>query len=115
MDFLFVRLIEYFKEQGYQSFNLGLSPLAGVGIKPEDSLQEKFLNFFYDHFNQLYSFKGLHYFKDKFDPFWEPRYLIYLNPIFLPKIGIAITTVNAGGNLLKTYLAAWWSKKRSAG
>ncbi|MFA5384007.1 MAG: phosphatidylglycerol lysyltransferase domain-containing protein [Eubacteriales bacterium] len=114
MDLLFVRLIEYLKEQGYQSFNLGLSPLAGVGTKPEDSFQEKFLNFFYDHFNQLYSFKGLHFFKDKFDPFWEPRYLIYLNPIFLPKIAIAITTANAGGNLLKTYLSAWWGKKRSA-
>jgi len=115
MDFLFVRLIEFFREQGYQSFNLGLSPLAGVGTKPEDSFQEKFLNFFYDHFNQLYSFKGLHFFKDKFDPFWEPRYLIYLKPILLPKIGIAIITANAGGNLLKTYLAAWWDKKRSAG
>lgn len=112
MDLLFVRLIEYFREQGYATFNLGLSPLAGVGNQMEAGVPEKVLNFYYHHFNQLYAFKGLRRFKEKFGPRWEPRYLIYTSPLLLPKIALAITTANAGGNLLFTYLGAWWEKRR---
>ncbi len=111
MDLLFIRLIEYFREQGYAGFNLGLTPLAGLGDQPGTSVPEKVLNFYYHHFNQLYAFKGLRQFKEKFGPRWEPRYLIYTNPFLLPKIAVAITTANAGGNLFLTYLGAWWEKR----
>lgn len=106
MDLLFVRLIEYFREQGYAAFNLGLCPLAGVGDQPEAGVTGKILNFYYHHFNQLYAFKGLRRFKGKFGPRWEPRYLIYTSSFLLPKIAVAITTANAGGNLLFSYLGA---------
>ncbi|MGB9905164.1 MAG: phosphatidylglycerol lysyltransferase domain-containing protein [Desulfotomaculales bacterium] len=112
MDLLFVRLIKYFREQGYATFNLGLAPLAGVGDYPEAGVPEKVLNFFYQHFNQLYAFKGLRRFKEKFGPRWEPRYLVYTSPLLLPKIALAITTANAGGNLFFTYVGAWWKKRR---
>lgn len=35
MDFLFISMFQYFKERGYNSFNLGLSALSGVGEKPQ--------------------------------------------------------------------------------
>lgn len=31
---------------------------------------------------------------------------------FLSEIALAITTANAGGNLLFSYLGAWWEKRR---
>lgn len=111
IDLLFVRLIEYFREQGYKTFNLGLCPLAGVGEGAGASLQERAAYFFYQHFNQLYGFKGLRQFKEKFVPRWEPRYLVYPHPLVLPKIAIAIVTANAGGSLW-SYVHAWWEKRR---
>ncbi len=113
IDLLFVRLVEYFKEQGYDSFNLGLCPLAGVGDHPGASLQERAVYFFYQHFNQLYGFKGLRQFKEKYAPRWEPRYLIYPHPLLLPKIAMAVVTANAGGSLWK-YVQAWREKRRLA-
>ncbi|WP_169719317.1 phosphatidylglycerol lysyltransferase domain-containing protein [Desulfovirgula thermocuniculi] len=113
MDLMFVRLIEHFKEQGYDTFNLGLCPLAGVGEEPGASLQEKTAHFFYHHFNKLYAFKGLRRFKEKFAPRWEPRYLAYPNPLLLPKIALAVVTANAGGSLW-SYARAWWEKRKLA-
>ncbi|HHW41333.1 MAG TPA: DUF2156 domain-containing protein [Syntrophomonadaceae bacterium] len=106
VDFMFVRLIDHFKEQGYATFNLGLCPLSNVGGYPGASLQERVVHFFYEHFNQLYSFKGLRQFKEKYDPRWEPRYLVYPNSLVLPKIAAAIVSANAGGSLW-SYLQAW--------
>ena len=112
MDLLFVRLIEYFREQGYDTFNLGLCPLAGVGNHTESGVPEKILNLFYHHFNQLYAFKGLRQFKEKFGPRWEPRYLIYTSSFLLPKIALAIVKADAGGSLFSAYIGAWWEKRR---
>lgn len=113
MDLLFVRLIEYFREQRYDTFNLGLCPLAGVGEDRDAGVQEKVARLFYRHFNQLYSFKGLRQFKEKFGPRWEPRYLIYGSSLALPKIALAIVTANAGGSL-RSYLESRREKKRLA-
>ncbi|HEX3011470.1 MAG TPA: phosphatidylglycerol lysyltransferase domain-containing protein, partial [Syntrophomonadaceae bacterium] len=111
IDLLFVRLIEYFQTQHYDTFNLGLCPLAGVGEEQNASVQEKVVRLFYHHFNQLYNFKGLRKFKEKFTPSWEPRYLIYSNSLALPKITLAIVKANAGGSL-RSYLESWREKKR---
>jgi phosphatidylglycerol lysyltransferase len=37
MDFLFVAMMEHFKQQGYDGFNLGLVALSGVGDRPQDT------------------------------------------------------------------------------
>lgn len=113
VDLMFVRLIEYFKEKGYDTFNLGLCPLANVGEHPGASLQERAVYFLYQNFNQLYSFKGLRQFKEKYAPRWEPRYLVYPHPLVLPKIAVAIVTANAGGSLW-SYVQAWWEKRNLA-
>lgn len=112
MDLLFVRLIEYFREAGYETFNMGLSPLSGVGNGPEDGARERAIRLFYNHFNQFYSFKGLRQYKEKFGPRWEPRYLIYSSTLALPKIAVAIISANAGGRL-SIYLDAWFEKLRN--
>ena len=65
------------KGQGYATFNMGLSGLAGIGENPTDPAIERALHYVYEHVNQFYNFKGLHEFKAKFDPTWSPRYLVY--------------------------------------
>ena len=90
MDFLFLNLIESARAEGHATFNFGLSPLSGVGEEPEDRLIEKALKFILDNLNQFYNFRGLHDFKAKFLPTWEPRYLVFPNFSSLPAIGLAL-------------------------
>lgn len=100
MDFLFVSVIQHFQELGYDSFNFSLSPLAGVGTSPEAQRVERGLHYFFEHLNQFYNFKGLHQFKEKFQPRWEPRFLIYPNLSTLPDIAVGLVRADSGDRLL---------------
>ncbi len=100
MDFLFVSLIEWARAKAYDSFNLGLSSLAGVGEEPHDPALEKALHFVYEHVNSFYNFKGLHSFKAKFEPRWSPRYLIYPGAASLPAILTGLVQADSGSGLL---------------
>jgi phosphatidylglycerol lysyltransferase len=104
MDFLFVSLFEWAKSQGFDTFNLGLSPLAGVGEESDDPMAEKALKFIYDHVNRFYGFKGLHKFKEKFGPEWSPRYLVYDGAAALLSTAYAIVSADSGGSLLWSYV-----------
>jgi phosphatidylglycerol lysyltransferase len=76
MDFLFGSLLEWAKESGYESVCLGQCPFVKVGENPDDPLIERFIHTFSDLLPS-YNIKGLHHFKNKFYPHWEPRYLVY--------------------------------------
>ena len=99
MEFLFVSLIQWAKAQGYQGFNLGLSGLSGVGEKPGDPIIEQGMHFIYEHVNQFYNFKGLHAFKEKFRPRWEPRYIIFPGTTSLPSVLITLSQATSNSNL----------------
>jgi phosphatidylglycerol lysyltransferase len=96
MDFLFVSLFEWARDKGYQSFNLGLSALSGIGEHFDDPAIERALHYIYEHIDQFYNFKGLRAFKDKYHPHWEPCYLIYPNAASLPAIFLALVQAEAG-------------------
>ncbi|HBE79886.1 MAG TPA: hypothetical protein DDW65_19220 [Firmicutes bacterium] len=104
MEYLFISLFRWAKENGYDSFNLGLSALAGVGKGAKDPLVEKALFYIYEHLNQFYNFKGLHNFKNKFQPHWEPRYLIYPGPASLPLVLTALIKADSGDDFFWKYL-----------
>jgi phosphatidylglycerol lysyltransferase len=95
MDFLFVSLIFWGRDHGYSTFNLGLSPLFGVGTRPYPPLIERFIHFIYEK-GSFYDFKGLNGFKVKFRPHWMPQYLVYPGLFNLPFIGPAVAKANAG-------------------
>ncbi|MEH2392113.1 MAG: phosphatidylglycerol lysyltransferase domain-containing protein [Nostoc sp.] len=99
MDFLFISLLQHFKECGYDSFNFGLSAFAGVGDNPESRRLEKVLHYLYQHLSRFYNFKGLHSYKDKFRPDWEPRYLIYPSLATLPDVVVALIRADSGDRL----------------
>ena len=104
MDFLFVSIFQWAQEQGFVSFNLGLSALSGVGENPEDPAIERALHYIYEHIDQFYNFKGLHAFKEKFHPVWSPRYLIYPGAGSLPAVTIAMIRADSGDDVLGGYL-----------
>ena len=96
MDFLFIELFRWARERGYDSFNLGLSALALVGSHPDSPAVERALGFIYEHVNRFYSFKGVHDFKEKFAPRWEPRYLIHPGAASLPAVALALILADSG-------------------
>jgi phosphatidylglycerol lysyltransferase len=100
MDFLFVSLMMWARDQKYSTFNLGLSALSGVGEHSEDALIERALHYIYKNVNHFYNFRGLHSFKEKFHPTWSPRYLIYSGPSSLPAVSVALFRATYGSDTL---------------
>ncbi len=98
MDFLFVSLFQWAKEQGFASFNLGLSTFSGIGEKPSDPALQRTIRFIYENVNRFYNFKGLHAFKEKFHPVWAPRYLIYPDAVSLPAVSLSLYRANFRNN-----------------
>ena len=113
MDYLFVSLFLWAKEQGYDTFNLGLSPLAGIGEDAHSPQLEQAMRYIYNHVNIFYNFKGLHQYKEKFHPIWSPRYWVYPNEASLMKIALAMNALSSGGNFTDNYLRPAWEALRS--
>ena len=77
MDYLFVQIFLYLKDNNINYFDLGMAPLSNVGQYEHSFFQEKIAFLVYSFTNRFYSFGGLRKYKEKFAPFWEPRYLSY--------------------------------------
>ncbi|MDB8790376.1 bifunctional lysylphosphatidylglycerol flippase/synthetase MprF [Romboutsia sp. 1001216sp1] len=77
MDFMFVNLFEWGKENGYSRFNMGMAPLSNVGISKYAFLGEKIAAKVYSHGHKFYSFQGLKKFKEKYCDSWDGRYMAY--------------------------------------
>lgn len=75
LDFLMIRTFEYLRDKGYKFVNLGLAPLAGM--EHAENFTERVINYLRDRLKQTSRFKGLYHFKDKFDPIWVNKYLVY--------------------------------------
>ncbi|MEA2783455.1 MAG: phosphatidylglycerol lysyltransferase [Rhodospirillaceae bacterium] len=75
MDFLFVRLMQHCREEGYQRFNLGMAPLSGFFSHRLAPRWHRIGHLIFSHGEHFYNFQGLRAFKAKFDPVWQPRYL----------------------------------------
>ena len=77
MDTVFVHLFEQARDQGYTSFNMGMAPLAGVGVSRYSFIQEKIAHLIYEYGYQLYGFQGLRSYKEKYVTDWAPKYIAY--------------------------------------
>jgi phosphatidylglycerol lysyltransferase len=97
VDFMITSLLLWAQQQGFQTFNLGLSALSGIGESSSDPALSKALKYIYEHINQFYNFKGLHNFKEKFHPSWSPRYLVYPGSASLPLVALAMIQADLGG------------------
>ena len=104
MEFLFTRMLEWAREQGCDTFSLGLSAIVNVGEKPDDPRVEQALHTLADYGSRFFNFRGLHDFKEKFHPRWEPRYLVYPGPASLPLVLATLLRVHSGDNFLWKFL-----------
>jgi phosphatidylglycerol lysyltransferase len=97
MDYLFIELMLWGQREGYRWFNLGMAPLSGLENHPLAPAWHRVGNFVFRHGEHFYNFEGLRHYKAKFDPIWEPRYLVARGGIALPRVLVEISVLIAGG------------------
>ena len=77
MDHILVELFKYFKSQGIRYVNLGFAPLSG--LNDPHNFTEKSMKFAYEKIRSFSQYKGQRDYKDKFNPQWNDKFLIYSN------------------------------------
>jgi len=97
MEYLFIELMLWGKEQGYQWFNLGMAPLSGLESRTLAPIWARVGALVFRHGEHFYHFQGLRQFKEKFGPQWRPKYLASQGGLALPRILADIATLISGG------------------
>jgi phosphatidylglycerol lysyltransferase len=97
MDYLFVELMLWGRQQGFQWFNLGMAPLSGIENRALASLWSHAGAFIFKYGEHFYNFQGLRQYKDKFDPQWNPKYLACYKGLMLPHILANLAALISGG------------------
>jgi phosphatidylglycerol lysyltransferase len=75
MDYLFAKVMLHLQAEGFTHFGLGMSPMAGMAERRKAPRWQRLGRLLFEYGDRFYNFKGLHNFKDKFEPVWEARYL----------------------------------------
>ena len=86
MEFLFINLMLWGKENGYKWFNMGMAPLSGIEGNELSTFWNRLGNFIFNIGGYFYNFKGLRQYKEKFSPVWEPKYIAFSGNLSLPNI-----------------------------
>ncbi|MFI7588454.1 bifunctional lysylphosphatidylglycerol flippase/synthetase MprF [Spongisporangium articulatum] len=95
MTHLFVEAMLWAQERGFDTFNIGMTPLSG--LRTDGPFWERVGNLVWTYGEHFYNFRGLRRFKDRFDPQWEPRYVAsHAGPAF-PVMMIDVAALVAGG------------------
>jgi phosphatidylglycerol lysyltransferase len=97
MDFLFIELMLWGKQQGYRWFNLGMAPLSGLEKHPLAPFWHKLGSLVHRYGQPFYNFEGLRRYKEKFGPHWRPRYLASPGGLTLPRVALDAAALIAGG------------------
>ena len=97
MDFMFLHLILWGQQQGYEWFNLGMAPLSGLENRVLGTMWNRLGSLAYRFGENFYNFQGLRQYKEKFDPVWEPMYLASPGGLALPRILTNLAALISGG------------------
>ena len=112
MEFLIAKSVEKAKSRGDALLSLSLSALAKVDSPEQDSgsasppasgRQERARAFLMQHLARFYDFENLFRWKGKFNPTFEDRYLVYPEPLSLPRITLALVRAQTTGGILSYF------------
>ena len=96
MEYLFVNLMLWGKEQGIRWFNMGMAPLSGLENRALAPLWNRLGAFVFRHGEHFYNFQGLRKYKEKFNPQWRPKYLAAPGGLSLPQTFTNLATLISG-------------------
>jgi len=97
MDYLFAKVMQWAKEQGYEIFSFGMAPLSRVGDNPYARANERLAAIAFRYGNRFYNYQGVRKYKDKFKPEWVGAYLAYPRGLWVPGLLIDIAALVSGG------------------
>ena len=97
MEYLFIELMLWGAQQGYEWFNLGMAPLSGMEAHALGPLWNRVNALVFRHAEHFYNFQGLRQYKEKFDPVWGPRYLAAPGGLALPRVLTDLGALISGG------------------
>jgi len=97
MEYLFIELMLWGAQQGYEWFNLGMAPLSGIEARALGPLWNRVNALLFRHGEHFYNFQGLRAYKEKFDPQWSPRYLAAPGGLVLPRVLADLSALISGG------------------
>ncbi|HEY2707833.1 MAG TPA: GNAT family N-acetyltransferase [Caulobacteraceae bacterium] len=97
MDFLFVELIDWGRREGYQAFEFGMAPLAGLEDRPLAPIMSRVGNLLFERGEEIYNFQGVRRYKDKYDPIWSPRYIAAAHKWAIPLLLADVGLLSSGG------------------
>ena len=104
MEFLVTRSVEQARLQGDLMMSLSLSALVKVDSttgEPDGSpAGDPARAFLIDRLSRFYDFQGLFRWKRKFAPVFEDRFLVFADPLALPRIALALVRAQTPGGLL---------------
>jgi lysylphosphatidylglycerol synthetase-like protein (DUF2156 family) len=93
IELLLVRVIERFRSCGAQVVSLGLVAMADTRQEITAG-QRQLASFVTDRLRLLETRRTLFYFKQRFHPHWESRYVVASTTLALPKIALAVLRVH---------------------
>ena len=99
MDFLFLKIMMWAKESGFERFNLGMAPFSGIPDVTLAPLWNRFGAALFHHGENFYNFQGLRHYKEKFDPEWKSRYLAVQGGFGLPRNLVDLAILIGRGKL----------------
>ena len=97
MDYLFVELIAWGRDQGYAAFEFGMAPLAGLEDRPLAPIMSRVGNLLFERGEEIYNFQGVRRYKDKYDPVWQPRYIAGSHKWAIPLLMADVGLLSSGG------------------
>lgn len=91
MDYILVELFRHLKANGIRYVNLGFAPLSG--LNDPHNFTEKSMKFAYEKIRSFSHYKGQREYKEKFNPVWYDKFLIYSNDYDLLQVPGVLTKV----------------------
>ena len=97
MDYLFVELIAWGRDQGYEAFEFGMAPLAGLDDRPLAPIMSRVGKLLFERGEEIYNFQGVRRYKDKYDPVWQGRYVAAPHKWAIPLLLADAGLLSSGG------------------
>lgn len=97
IEYLLLELMVWGKEEGYKWFSLGMAPLSGMRNQEKSDRWSKVANWIYTYGDHVYNFKEARSYRERFDPYWEPRFLVAPGGWSLPRVLRDLTNLIYGG------------------
>jgi phosphatidylglycerol lysyltransferase len=91
MDFILIEMFNYLKTKNFRFVNIGFAPMSG--LDDPHTFSERSMKFAYEKIKSFSHYKGLREYKEKFEPIWYNKYLIYRHDYDLLKIPTVLANV----------------------